>query len=222
MERLRVRELASFKDMRVSGYRFYYETGKRLFDMISSLAALITLLPTFAIIAIIIKFTSKGEAIFGHNRLGKFGRIIKVFKFRTMVKNAEELLKKLSPEQKREFEKNFKLEKDPRITPIGKFLRETSLDELPQLFNILAGNMSVVGPRPIVEKELEKYGVYGQKLLRVKPGLTGNWQANGRSNTTYEERVQLDMEYIDNRTFMMDMEIIFKTAVSVLKREGAR
>lgn len=201
--------------------KYFYKIFKRLFDVVSSLIALIILSPIFIIIAIIIKIDSQGEVIFGHNRLGMNGKIIKVYKFRTMVKNAQEILKKLPEEQKREFEKNFKLENDPRITKVGKFLRKTSLDELPQLFNILIGNMSVVGPRPIVENEIEKYGKYGKKLLTVKPGLTGNWQANGRSNTTYEERVQLDMEYIDNRSFWFDIKIIFKTIVSVFKREGA-
>lgn len=199
-----------------------YEVIKRIFDIISSLSVIIVLLPVFIIISILIKIDSKGPVIFGHKRLGKNGKFIKVYKFRTMVQNAEELLKKLTPDQKKEFEINFKLENDPRITKIGRVLRETSIDELPQLFNILIGNMTVVGPRPIVEKEIEKYGEYGSKLLSVKPGLTGNWQANGRSDTSYEERVQLDMDYIDNRSFLLDMKIIFKTIWSVLKREGAR
>lgn len=201
--------------------KHFYNFFKRLFDIISSLAALIILSPFFIVISIIIKIDSRGEAIFGHNRLGSNGKIIKVYKFRTMVKNAEEILRNLPPDQKREFEKNFKLENDPRITAVGNFLRKTSLDELPQLLNILIGNMSVVGPRPIVEKEIQKYGKYGSKLLTVKPGLTGNWQANGRSNTTYEERVKLDMDYIDNRSFWLDIKIILKTVVAVFKKEGA-
>lgn len=199
----------------------FYEFSKRFFDIISSLAALIVLSPVFLVISIIIKLDSEGPAIFGHERLGLDGKLIKVYKFRTMVKNAQDILDNLSQEQKLEFQKNFKFENDPRITRIGRFLRETSLDELPQLFNILVGNMSVVGPRPIVEREIEKYGIYGEMLLTVKPGLTGNWQANGRSNTTYEERVQLDMDYIDNRSFLLDMKIIFKTIISVIKKEGA-
>lgn len=199
-----------------------YEFFKRIFDIISSLVAIIVLGPILIIIAILIKRDSKGPAFFAHKRLGKNGEIIKVYKCRTMVQNAEELLKKLTPEQKEEFAKNFKLENDPRITKLGNFLRKSSLDELPQLINILKGDMSVVGPRPIVEKELEMYGKYASKLLSVKPGLTGNWQANGRSDTTYEERVQLDMEYIDNRSFGMDILIILKTALMVIKGTGAR
>lgn len=139
-----------------------------------------------------------------------------------MVINAEELLNNLSPEQKEEFAKNFKLESDPRITKVGNFLRKSSLDELPQLLNILKGELSIVGPRPIVEKELKNYGIYGEKLLSVKPGLTGNWQANGRSDTTYEERVEMDMQYIDNRSIFMDIKIIFKTFSAVIKKQGAR
>lgn len=202
-------------------YKPIYEFFKRIFDIISSLIGIIVLSPIFIIISIIIRLDSEGKAIFGHNRLGKNGKIIKVYKFRTMVKDAQEILRNLPPEQKRKFEENFKFDNDPRITRIGRFLRETSLDELPQLFNILIGNMSVVGPRPIVEKEIEKYEIYGEKLLTIKPGLTGNWQANGRSNTTYEERVQLDMEYIDDRSFWLDIKIILKTVISVLKKEGA-
>lgn len=195
---------------------------KRSFDIISSLCAIVIFSPVLIILAILVKIDSKGPVFFAHKRLGKKGEIIGVFKYRTMVQNAEDLLKNLTPEQKKEYETNFKLENDPRITKIGQFLRKTSLDELPQLFNILVGNMSVVGPRPIVQKELSKYGIFSDKLLSVKPGLTGNWQANGRSDTTYEERVKLDIEYIDNRSFWNDIKIIFKTVVVVLKREGAR
>ncbi|MFT8316339.1 MAG: sugar transferase [Clostridium sp.] len=195
---------------------------KRSFDIISSSCAIIVFSPVLIIISILVKCDSKGSVFFAHKRLGKNGKIIGVFKYRTMVQNAEDLLKKLTPEQKREYETNFKLENDPRITKIGQFLRKTSLDELPQLFNILLGNMSVVGPRPIVEKELNKYGDFSDKLLSVKPGLTGNWQANGRSDTTYEERVKLDIEYINNRNFWYDIKIILKTVITVLRREGAR
>ncbi|ERI94311.1 putative undecaprenyl-phosphate galactose phosphotransferase [Clostridiales bacterium oral taxon 876 str. F0540] len=221
MEKLKFQNDIGTVEMNTLKHKPFYELSKRIFDIISSAVALVILSPVFIFLIVVIKLDSEGEAIFGHNRLGKNGKLIKIYKFRTMVKNAQEILNNLPPQQKREFEENFKLENDPRITKLGKFLRETSLDELPQLFNILIGNMSVVGPRPIVEKEIEKYGEYGDKLLSVKPGLTGNWQANGRSNTTYEERVQLDMCYIDNRSFLFDIKIILKTVVSVLKKEGA-
>ncbi|WP_027633460.1 sugar transferase [Clostridium hydrogeniformans] len=198
-----------------------YDLVKRLFDIISATLALIIFSPLFIILAIIVKLDSKGPVFFGHKRLGFNGELIKVYKFRTMYENSAELFEKFTPEQKREFEINFKLDDDPRITKIGDFLRKSSLDELPQLVNIIKGDMSVVGPRPIVEKEVEKYGEYIGKLLKVKPGLTGNWQANGRSDTTYEERVQMDMDYIDNRSFGFDIKIIFQTVLSVLKGKGA-
>lgn len=199
-----------------------YLVSKRAFDFFSSLVAIIVFLPVFVVIIIAIKLESKGPAVFGHKRLGQDGKVMKVYKFRSMVQNADEVMKNFTKEQKEEFAKNFKLENDPRITKVGDFLRKTSLDELPQLFNILIGNMTVVGPRPIVEKEIEKYGIYGDKLLSVKPGLTGLWQSSGRSDTTYEERVELDMEYIDNRSFWGDIKIILMTVVVVLRKEGAR
>jgi len=201
---------------------FMYKFLKRIMDIVGAVCGLILLSPVFLVLSLIVKIDSKGPVFFGHKRLGYKGKIIKVYKFRSMVTNAEELLNNLNEEQKKEFEQNFKLENDPRVTKIGDFLRRTSLDELPQLVNILKGELSIVGPRPIVEKEIELYGQYGKKLLTVKPGLTGNWQANGRSDTTYEERVQLDMDYIDNRTIWMDIMIILKTFVVVFKREGAR
>lgn len=198
-----------------------YKFTKRTFDLLISTIALIILLPIFLILAILIRVDSKGPIIFGHKRIGKDGKIIKVYKFRSMVENADEVMRNFTAEQKAEFEKNFKLENDPRITKVGNFLRKTSLDELPQLLNIIIGNMSIVGPRPIVEKEVKKYGEYADKLFSVKPGLTGYWQANGRSDTTYEERVQMDMFYIDNCSMLMDIKIIFKTFISVIKKEGA-
>ncbi len=202
--------------------KIVYKTLKRTIDIIGSLLGLIILSPIFLILSIVVKADSPGPIFFAHKRLGYNGNLIRIYKFRTMVINAEELLNNLSPEQKEEFAKNFKLESDPRITKVGNFLRKSSLDELPQLLNILKGELSIVGPRPIVEKELKNYGIYGEKLLSVKPGLTGNWQANGRSDTTYEERVEMDMQYIDNRSIFMDIKIIFKTFSAVIKKQGAR
>jgi lipopolysaccharide/colanic/teichoic acid biosynthesis glycosyltransferase len=199
-----------------------YAFTKRVIDIVGAVLGIIVLSPFLIIIAILIKLDSKGPILFSHKRLGQGGKIIKVYKFRTMVSNAEDLLKKMTPEQKIEYEKNFKLENDPRITKLGKFFRESSIDELPQLLNVLKGEMTAVGPRPIVPTELKKYGEYGEKLLSVKPGLTGSWQTSGRSDTTYEERIQLDMEYIDTRTLWIDIKIAFKTLVVVLKKSGAR
>lgn len=199
-----------------------YNFIKRTFDIIVSFCAMILLLPLFVVIGILIKLDSKGPVFFLHKRIGKNGRQIKIFKFRTMVQNAEELLSRFSPEQKREFEENYKLDNDFRITKIGDFLRKTSLDELPQLLNILKGDMSIVGPRPLVEKELEKYGDEKERFLSVTPGLTGNWACSGRSNIEYPERIKLELEYVDNCSLWLDIKIILKTVISVFKKEGAK
>lgn len=198
-----------------------YSLLKRIFDVVSSTLLLIILSPVFLLLIILVKLDSKGPVFFGHKRIGYKGEPISVYKFRSMVQNAEEVLRNFTPEQKAEFEKNFKLDDDPRVTKIGAFLRKTSLDELPQLINIIKGDMSVVGPRPIVQKEVVKYGKYADKLFSVKPGLTGFWQANGRSDTTYDERVQMDMYYIDNRSTLLDIKILFKTVIAVIRKEGA-
>ena len=198
-----------------------YLAIKRLIDIIGSLIGIILLSPIYIIIAILIKFDSPGKIVFGHTRKGKGGKDIKVYKFRTMYSNANEIFESFTSEQKEEYYKNFKLDNDPRVTKLGGFLRKTSLDELPQLFNILKGDMTIIGPRPIVEKEISKYGDKAEKLFSVVPGLAGYWQANGRSDTTYEERVEMDMNYIDNMSFYLDVKILFQTAISVLKGEGA-
>ncbi len=202
--------------------KLLYRVIKRFLDLFGGIVGLVLLSPFLLIVAIVIRIDSKGPIIFFHKRLGQGGKVIKVIKFRTMVQNAEDMLKKLDEKQKKEYEANFKLDNDPRITRIGKFLRESSIDELPQLINVIKGEMTLVGPRPIVENELKKYGEYADKLLSVRPGLTGNWQANGRSETTYEERVQLDMDYIDNRSLWVDFVIVLKTVVVVFKKIGAK
>ena len=198
-----------------------YLAIKRLIDIIGSLIGIILLSPLYIIIAILIKFDSPGKVVFGHTRKGKGGKDIKVYKFRTMYSNASEIFESFTPEQKEEYYTDFKLDNDPRVTKLGGFLRKTSLDELPQLFNILKGDMTIIGPRPIVEKEVEKYGDKAEKLFSVVPGLGGYWQANGRSDTTYEERVEMDMYYIDHMCFTLDAKILFQTIFSVLKGEGA-
>ena len=150
---------------------------------------------------------------------------IYIYKFRSMTnkyKTFDEFYQTLSDEQKQEWDENFKLENDPRITKIGNFLRKTSLDELPQIINILKGDMSVIGPRPVVNDEIEKYGNQKAKFLSVKPGLTGYWAANGRSATTYEDRINLELYYIDHCSLLLDIKIFFKTILSVLKKEGAK
>lgn len=199
-----------------------YDIVKRIIDIIIGSIGLIICLPIFIIIGIIIKLDSKGPIFFKHKRIGKHGNKLEIYKFRTMIDNAEEAMKYFTEEQKKEFKENFKLENDPRVTRIGKILRKTSLDELPQIINILKGEMSIIGPRPIVETELEKYGKDREKFLSVAPGLTGNWAANGRSDVSYEERIALELDYIENRSLMLDLKIFFKTIGSVLKGRGAR
>ena len=198
-----------------------YINIKRGIDLFLALVALILLLPVIGIILLVIKLDSEGTVFFKHTRIGKDGKIIKIYKFRTMVTNAEELIKKFTPEQLEEYKKNFKLENDPRLTKVGKILRKTSLDELPQLLNIIKGNLALIGPRPVVKDELEKYGDNASKFLSVTPGLTGNWAANGRSCTSYEDRMEMDLWYVDNISLKTDIKIFFKTIIAVIKKEGA-
>lgn len=198
-----------------------YDFVKRVFDIVWSLIGLIVLSPVFIILSILVKTTSEGPVFFAHKRVGKGGKTIKIYKFRSMVTNAEELIKQFTPEQKAEYEKNFKLENDPRVTKVGNFMRKTSLDELPQLINILKGDISIVGPRPVMDVETQIYGNYRNMLLSVKPGLTGFWAANGRSHTTNTRRRAMEIYYVKNRSVLLDLKIIFKTFISVFKREGA-
>lgn len=206
---------------KVTQKNIYIKYIKRVCDIIISSIALIILSPLFLIIGILIKIESKGPVFFLHERVGKNGKSIKIYKFRTMVKNAEELFQKFSLEQINEFERNFKLQNDPRVTKMGRMLRKSSIDELPQLLNILKGELSLIGPRPVIKEELEKYKNNKEKFLSITPGLTGNWAANGRSCTSYKERMNMELYYIDNISFKLDTKIFFKTLQTVLKREGA-
>ena len=204
-----------------------YEFFKRTFDVFSSGLAIILLSWLLLIIALLVKLTSNGPVLFKDRRVGKNGKIIKVYKFRSMYIDAESRLDKyLTPEEMEIWKKEGKIDNDPRITKIGKFIRKTSLDELPQLFNILGGSLSVVGPRPIKSLELElNYNEYQKsKLLSVKPGLTGYWQVYGRSNVSYEsgERQKLELAYLPKRGFWFDLKIIILTIPAVLKSRGAQ
>ena len=198
-----------------------YKLVKRITDIVLSFISLVVLLPVFAVIALAIKLESKGPVFFKHTRIGKNGKIIKIYKFRSMVENAEDLIQQFTKEQMKEYEENYKLSDDPRITKVGKILRKTSLDELPQLINILKGDLSIIGPRPVVANELKKYGTNIKKFLSVTPGLTGYWAANGRSCTSYEQRMQMELYYIDNLSLKMDVKVFLKTIVAVIKRKGA-
>ncbi|MDD4494040.1 MAG: sugar transferase [Eubacteriales bacterium] len=195
-----------------------------IYDMLYRVAALIGVIilsPLFAVTSLIVLVSSGRPVFYAHKRVGQNGRMIKVFKYRTMVMDADKLERHFNPVQLEEFRKEYKLRNDPRVTPIGKFLRKTCIDELPQLFNILKGDMALVGPRPITIEELSKYGIYAGKLLSVKPGLTGLWQVSGRNTISYQERVILDMGYIDCMNPVLDLKIIFKTMLLFFKTKEA-
>ncbi len=197
---------------------------KRLMDIVLSIIGMILLLPIFIIIAILIKLDSPGPVFYRHHRLGKDSKPIEILKFRSMYNNSSQMLERLlqdSPEARTEWQSNFKLKNDPRITRIGAFLRRTSLDELPQLWNVLKGDLSLIGPRPIINNEVIKYGDNYWLFSKVKPGLSGLWQISGRSETDYEQRIALDVYYIQSWSLWLDLYILLKTIIVVLKGDGA-
>ena len=196
---------------------------KRVFDLVASAGLLVLLAPVLAYFSWRIHRTG-GDAIFGHLRIGQHSKPFQCLKFRTMVPNAAHVLEELlarDPRARAEWERDFKLKNDPRITPIGALLRETSLDELPQLWNVLKGEMSLVGPRPIIEEELVRYGDQVGYYLEAPPGMTGLWQISGRNDTGYEDRVALDCWYVRNWSLWYDLVVLVKTIRVVLRREGA-
>ncbi len=189
-------------------------TLKRIGDIAFSLIVLTLGSPIFILIAILVKLSSPGSVFYIQKRVGRNYREFGCIKFRTMYKDADDLLPNLLekyPNMRKEFEKDFKLRQDPRITKLGRFLRRSSLDELPQFFNVLKGEMSVVGPRPIVSNEIIKYSLFMEEVISVRPGLTGLWQVSGRNNLSYKKRVELDLLYARNRNFLLDLEIIILT-----------
>jgi len=195
------------------------ENAKRLFDIIFSLLVLILFSPVYLILALLIALSSRGPIFYVQERVGKNYKRFNCIKFRTMVSNADEVLIQMmetSPQFKQEWKSNFKLKKDPRITTIGKFLRITSLDEFPQFWNVLKGDMSVVGPRPLVAEELPKYGCHINQILTIKPGITGLWQVSGRNDIPYPRRVQIDLYYVKFRNFWLDLWIVLKTIAVVV------
>lgn len=196
---------------------------KRAFDIIGASLLLLLLSPVFALLAWKVS-RDGGSAFFGHTRVGQNGRPFKCYKFRSMVMNAQEALQNLlttNPAARAEWERDFKLRNDPRISPIGHFLRRTSLDELPQLWNVLIGDMSLVGPRPIVQQELQRYGSHAGHYLKVRPGMTGLWQVSGRSDTDYNTRVYFDSWYVKNWSLWYDIVILLRTVRVVVRQEGA-
>ncbi len=198
----------------------FYLIAKQLFDFVMSLVGIILLLPVFLIIALCIKLDDGGSILHFREIIGQHGRRFFALKFRTMIPDADAYLAQ-HPELMRKYQQNMKLVRDPRVTRVGKFLRKTSLDELPQLFNVLVGQMSLVGPRIIHPSELPRYGEYAPKRLSVKPGITGLWQISRRQHICYDERVQLDMQYIDTRTFVLDLAILVKTLKVFIVHTGA-
>jgi len=189
----------------------FYIVSKRIIDIIGSLAGLIFLSPLFLIVSILIKLEDpKGKVFFSQERNGKYPGTFKMYKFRSMVHNAEELLEKLK-DQNEQTGPVFKMKEDPRITRVGKFIRKTSIDELPQLFNVLRGDMSLVGPRPPIPREVEQYTTYQMQRLGVKPGLTCLWQVGGRNSVDFDGWVELDIEYIQKRSLWLDIKLIIKT-----------
>lgn len=202
-------------------HRHAYHVVKRLFDVVAASVALLVLFPLFVVISILVAITSGLPVLFKQQRVGFRGKPFYIYKFRTMVRNAEQILKE-RPDLLEEYKRNFKIENDPRISKVGNFLRKSSLDELPQLINVIKGDMSLVGPRPIVIPELVKYGDHQDMYMAMRPGCTGLWQCGGRSATTYEERVALDMEYFQRAGLRFDLYIIFRTIVAILTARGAR
>ena len=198
--------------------------AKRIFDLILTIIGGILISPVLLILAVIVGIDNKGRIIFAHRRVGRKGKPFPCYKFQTMVLDAQERLEEYlakDAEARKEWEASFKLTNDPRVTKLGAFLRKTSLDELPQLWNVLMGDMSLVGPRPIVAKEVKFYGENIEEYYMVPPGITGMWQVNGRSDTTYEERVAMDTWYVRNWSVWIDLVYLFKTVKAVFTGKGA-
>ena len=200
--------------------RYVYRLGKRVFDFTASLLALIPLSIVFIAIALLIKLDDHGPVFFTQTRVGRHGKEFKIYKFRSMRVDAEDLLERLLAKNQVDGPM-FKMKDDPRISRVGKFLRKYSLDELPQLFNVLLGNMSLVGPRPPLPREVAEYTAYDKQRLYVTPGCTGLWQATERNNVGFAGMVKLDLEYIQNASWWLDLKIIFMTVKIIFVPNGA-
>ena len=197
-----------------------YRATIRVLDVFFSALLLVALSPFFLLIALLIRLDSKGPAFFTHERIGKNGRIIRIYKFRSMRENAEELISEFSPEQRALWDADYKLDDDPRVTRVGNFLRKTYLDELPQLMNVLKGELSMVGPRPVVAEELEKYGENKQKFLSITPGLTGYWQVYADKNCTYQQRMEMELFYVEHASLRWNLKIAYATLRAIFGRKG--
>lgn len=198
---------------------------KRFSDIIISIIGFVFLIPVLLIVKICYMCTGDFKSIiFKHKRIGRNEKVFSMYKIRTMVPNAEEKLKEIlkDPKMKKEWNENHKLDNDPRVTKLGKILRKASIDELPQFINVFKGDMSFIGPRPMIQEEVDDYKKNKSKLLSMKPGITGWWACNGRSNIEPEERKRLELYYIDNCSVLLDIKIILKTIIKVIKKEGAK
>ena len=217
-------ELVGYLRFEKSLSQWLYLGIKRGFDILIASLLLIPCAPIFLIVPILIKLDSpQGGVFYLHKRVGKNGKTIYLYKFRSMRDGADKELAKMlkDPKIRQQWEANYKIHNDPRITRIGKILRKTSIDELPQLLNILKGDMSLIGPRPVIESELEKYGKNRDKFLSVTPGVTGWWACNGRSATSYEDRMNLELYYVDHQGLWIDIQTMWYTIWAVLKGHGA-
>ena len=198
---------------------------KRIMDICGAIVGIAILIPLTIVVKIVnILNKDYGPIFYSQERIGKNGKYFKMYKFRSMCMDSREVLEKLLKEDedaRKEWEENRKLSNDPRITKIGKILSKTSLDEFPQFLNVLKGEMSLVGPRAVIDGEIDKFGLFKDAVLSVKPGVTGYWASHGRSETSYEERVEMEFHYVVNNSVFMDIGIIFKTVISVIKKEGA-
>jgi exopolysaccharide production protein ExoY len=211
-------------DRRIAGSGAVGGTPKRVTDVTCAAMALLVLLPILLIVAVMIWWHDGGSPFYGHKRIGREGRAFRCWKFRSMVANADQVLADLlvaDPDAAKEWAETQKLRRDPRVTPIGRLLRLSSVDELPQLFNVICGDMSLVGPRPIVPLEAERYGAAFGSYLVCRPGLTGLWQISGRSNASYSERIRFDVQYATTWSFWQDAKIAALTIPTLLSREGS-
>jgi len=212
----------SVSRMKIWNFTVKFSYGlKRFFDIVLSLLALIVLMPFFVILAIIIKLTSPGPIFFVQTRVGYFGRHFRFYKFRSMYQDAEKRKQALLAQNQSADGVIFKMKHDPRITPIGRIIRKTSIDELPQFFNVLFGDMSLVGPRPPLPSEVQQYTLEDRKRLNVKPGLTCLWQIRGRSDIPFKEQVKLDKEYIQSNSLWQDLKILIQTIPAIISGKGA-
>lgn len=200
------------------------QAAKRAFDIFVAAIALVFFLPLIALVSLLVFVSDPGPMFYGHMRVGRDGRLFRIWKIRSMAVNADQVFERAlreDPALAREWAQFHKLRKDVRVTPIGRIIRLTSIDELPQLYNVLVGDMSIVGPRPVTQKEMLRYGRYYREYCAVRPGITGLWQVSGRSSTTYRRRVALDVSYVRKRTFWMDCWILLKTIPVIFLAKGS-